>query len=99
MATIERVGAGKGISRAGAPTALYGINPHAGENGLFCEGEEEEKLAPGIERARQKGIDASGPFPADTLFYRASRGDSTLSSPAITIRAPRRSRRCSSTRG
>lgn len=55
--------------------AVCGINPHAGENGLFGEGEEEEKLAPGIARARQEGIDASGPFPADTLFYRASRGD------------------------
>ena len=77
MATIERVepGAGKGISSAGAPTALCGINLRAGENGLFGEGEEEEKLALGIERARQEGIDASGPFPADTLFYRASRGD------------------------
>jgi 4-hydroxythreonine-4-phosphate dehydrogenase len=55
--------------------AVCGINPHAGENGLFGEGEEEEKLIPGIERAQKEGIEASGPFPADTLFYRASRGD------------------------
>ncbi|MEF2549926.1 4-hydroxythreonine-4-phosphate dehydrogenase PdxA [Aurantimonas sp. A2-1-M11] len=55
--------------------AVCGINPHAGENGLFGEGEEEEKLVPGIEQARREGIDASGPFPADTLFYRANRGD------------------------
>lgn len=55
--------------------AVCGINPHAGENGLFGNGEEETKLAPGITRARSEGIDASGPYPADTLFYRAIRGD------------------------
>ncbi|MCJ8141153.1 4-hydroxythreonine-4-phosphate dehydrogenase PdxA [Falsirhodobacter halotolerans] len=55
--------------------AVCGINPHAGENGLFGEGEEEEKLIPGIERAQADGIDVQGPLPADTLFYRASRGD------------------------
>lgn len=55
--------------------AVCGINPHAGENGLFGNGEEEEKLIPGIERARAENIDVSGPYPADTLFYRAARGD------------------------
>ncbi|MDQ0253023.1 4-hydroxythreonine-4-phosphate dehydrogenase [Evansella vedderi] len=55
--------------------AVCGINPHAGENGLFGNGEEEEKLIPGIERAKAEGIDASGPHPADTLFFRAARGD------------------------
>jgi 4-hydroxythreonine-4-phosphate dehydrogenase len=55
--------------------AVCGINPHAGENGLFGEGEEEEKLIPGIERAQKEGIDVQGPLPADTLFYRATRGD------------------------
>jgi len=55
--------------------AVCGINPHAGENGLFGNGEEEQKLVPGIERARAEGIDASGPYPADTLFFRAMRGD------------------------
>ncbi|MEK8129492.1 4-hydroxythreonine-4-phosphate dehydrogenase PdxA [Paenibacillus filicis] len=55
--------------------AVCGINPHAGENGLFGEGEEEEKLVPGIERARAEGINVTGPYPADTLFFRAARGD------------------------
>lgn len=55
--------------------AVCGINPHAGENGLFGNGEEEEKLIPGIERARAEGIDVTGPYPADTLFFRAGRGD------------------------
>lgn len=55
--------------------AVCGINPHAGENGLFGNGEEEEKLQPGIERAQQEGINVVGPLPADTLFFRAGRGD------------------------
>lgn len=66
------------LSKAGQTSpriAVCGINPHAGENGLFGEGEEEEKLIPGIERAQKEGIDVQGPLPADTLFYRATRGD------------------------
>ncbi|CAG9621458.1 4-hydroxythreonine-4-phosphate dehydrogenase PdxA [Sutcliffiella rhizosphaerae] len=55
--------------------AVCGINPHAGENGLFGNGEEEEKLLPGIERAQSEGINVEGPYPADTLFFRAGRGD------------------------
>ncbi|MGI6126058.1 MAG: 4-hydroxythreonine-4-phosphate dehydrogenase PdxA [Planifilum sp.] len=54
---------------------VCGINPHAGENGLFGDGEEEEKIVPAVTRARAEGILASGPHPADTLFYRAVRGD------------------------
>ncbi|MCL6460182.1 MAG: 4-hydroxythreonine-4-phosphate dehydrogenase PdxA, partial [Gorillibacterium sp.] len=55
--------------------AVCGINPHAGENGLFGYGEEEEKIVPAVERAQQEGILAYGPLPADTLFYRARKGD------------------------
>jgi len=55
--------------------AVCGINPHAGENGLFGEGEEAEKLVPAIKRAQAEGLDVSGPHPADTLFFRAVRGD------------------------
>ena len=58
--------------------AVCGINPHAGENGLFGYGEEEEKVAPGVAAARADGIDAVGPLPADTIFFRASRGDFDL---------------------
>ncbi|MBI1367807.1 MAG: 4-hydroxythreonine-4-phosphate dehydrogenase PdxA [Planctomycetes bacterium] len=51
---------------------VCGLNPHAGEHGLF--GDEEERLiAPAITMAREQGIDARGPFPADTLFIEASR--------------------------
>jgi len=66
------------LSRAGYQNpriAVCGINPHAGENGLFGEGEEEEKLVPGIQQALSEGINVSGPYPADTLFFRAVRGD------------------------
>ncbi|WP_243300203.1 4-hydroxythreonine-4-phosphate dehydrogenase PdxA [Bacillus litorisediminis] len=55
--------------------AVCGINPHAGENGLFGYGEEEEKVIPGVEKAQKEGINAVGPLPADTLFFRAVRGD------------------------
>jgi len=55
--------------------AACGINPHAGENGLFGYGEEEEKIIPAIEKAQQEGINVQGPLPADTLFFRAKRGD------------------------
>ncbi|MEK5325835.1 4-hydroxythreonine-4-phosphate dehydrogenase PdxA [Aeribacillus sp. FSL M8-0254] len=66
------------LTRAGKENpsiAVCGINPHAGENGLFGNGEEEEKLIPGIQKAQVEGINATGPYPADTLFYRAVRGD------------------------
>jgi len=58
--------------------AVCGINPHAGEGGLFGHGEEAAKVAPGIARARGEGIDAMGPLPADTTFFRAVRGDFDL---------------------
>ncbi len=50
--------------------AVCGLNPHAGEHGLFGD-EDAEHIAPAIERARSSGIDASGPHPADTVFYQA----------------------------
>lgn len=55
--------------------AVCGINPHAGENGLFGYGEEEEKVVPAVERAQKEGINTVGPLPADTLFFRTTRGD------------------------
>ena len=58
--------------------AVCGINPHAGEDGLFGYGEEETKIAPAIEICRAKGWNVEGPLPADTLFFRAQRGDFDL---------------------
>jgi 4-phospho-D-threonate 3-dehydrogenase / 4-phospho-D-erythronate 3-dehydrogenase len=69
------------LQRAGIPApriAVCGINPHAGENGLFGYGEEEEKIVPAIERLQADGIDARGPLPADTVFFVAGRGDYDL---------------------
>jgi 4-hydroxythreonine-4-phosphate dehydrogenase len=57
---------------------ICGINPHAGENGLFGHGEEAEKIEPAVAACRAKGWDVEGPFPADTLFFRAQRGDFDL---------------------
>ena len=51
------------------------INPHAGENGLFGQGEELEKIVPAVRACQAKGWDVEGPLPADTLFFRAGRGD------------------------
>ncbi len=50
--------------------AVAGVNPHAGEGGMFGR-EEIETIAPAIAAARELGIEASGPFPPDTVFMRA----------------------------
>jgi 4-hydroxythreonine-4-phosphate dehydrogenase len=49
--------------------AVLGFNPHAGENGIFGD-EERRIIAPAIERARKRGIDAYGPLAADTAFVK-----------------------------
>src|SRR5262245_20782848 len=54
--------------------AVAGLNPHAGEHGLFGR-EDGEVIAPAIEACRTRGVDVSGPFPADTVFVRARRGE------------------------
>jgi len=54
--------------------AVSGINPHAGENGLLGA-EDREQLLPAVERAREGGIEASGPWPPDTVFLRGSEGE------------------------
>jgi 4-hydroxythreonine-4-phosphate dehydrogenase len=51
--------------------AVAGLNPHCGENGLFGD-EEERIIAPAIVQGRQEGIDVSGPFPPDTVFFTAA---------------------------
>ena len=54
--------------------ALAGLNPHAGEDGLMGT-EEQRVLRPAVEAARARGIEIEGPFPGDTIFGRASRGE------------------------
>jgi len=55
-----------------ARVAVAGLNPHAGENGLFGE-EEITDIRPAVEWARAQGWDVEGPLPPDTLFYLAVR--------------------------
>lgn len=56
----------------GARIAVAGLNPHAGEHGLFGR-EEIDEIAPAIAMARQRGWCVEGPFPPDTVFYMAVR--------------------------
>jgi 4-hydroxythreonine-4-phosphate dehydrogenase len=65
------------LPRFGMPEArlaLCGLNPHAGEAGLLGA-EEGQVLAPAVAAARQRGVRIEGPFPADTIFVRAVRGE------------------------
>jgi 4-hydroxythreonine-4-phosphate dehydrogenase len=54
--------------------ALAALNPHAGEHGLMGS-EDDETLAPAVERCRADGVNVVGPLPADTVFVRARRGE------------------------
>jgi 4-hydroxythreonine-4-phosphate dehydrogenase len=54
--------------------AVAGLNPHAGDGGNFGR-EEIDIIAPAVTQAKARGINAEGPFPADTVFVRARRGD------------------------
>ncbi|UAL48023.1 4-hydroxythreonine-4-phosphate dehydrogenase PdxA [Sutcliffiella horikoshii] len=63
--------ASKIVSKAGITPkiAIAGLNPHAGDDGLLGN-EENEIISPAIEEARKNGVDVHGPFPADTIFLR-----------------------------
>jgi 4-phospho-D-threonate 3-dehydrogenase / 4-phospho-D-erythronate 3-dehydrogenase len=61
-----------GRLKANPRIAVAGLNPHAGENGLFGD-EENREIRPAVEWAKAQGIPVSGPFPPDTLFYLAAR--------------------------
>jgi len=69
--------ADEAVRRLGVRTptiAVAGLNPHAGENGLFGR-EEIEQIAPAIRAARSGGMKIVGPLPPDTLFPRAAAGE------------------------
>jgi 4-hydroxythreonine-4-phosphate dehydrogenase len=55
--------------------AVCGLNPHAGENGLFGNGEEERIILPAIEKMKAKGCQLTGPLPPDTAFTESRRRD------------------------
>jgi len=66
---IEMTAAAMQRLRGRKPRLLVnGLNPHAGENGLFGGGEEEQFIIPAMEKARALGIDLTGPLPPDTAF-------------------------------
>jgi 4-hydroxythreonine-4-phosphate dehydrogenase len=65
------------LPRFGLPApriAVAGLNPHAGEHGLFGH-EEQVAITPAIDACRARGVDVAGPFPGDTIFVRARRGE------------------------
>lgn len=66
-----------GVRKLGVPQprlAIAGLNPHAGEGGLF--GDEEIKIiAPAVAEARRQGYDVSGPYAGDTVFFRTLQGE------------------------
>lgn len=64
---------GVALGIAAPRIAVAGLDPHAGEGGLFGD-EEIRIIAPAIEAARAEGIDASGPWPGDTVFMQARNG-------------------------
>lgn len=68
QAALQRMGI------AAPRIAVAGLNPHAGEGGLFGD-EEILHIAPAIADARAAGMDASGPYAPDTIFMRARRGE------------------------
>jgi 4-hydroxythreonine-4-phosphate dehydrogenase len=68
--TVEAVQRVKGKA---PKIAVCGLNPHAGENGLFGRGEEESIIAPAIAAAKAQGIQIEGPLPPDTAFIAAKR--------------------------
>ncbi len=65
------------LGRARPRIAVCGLNPHAGEHGLFGE-EDEEFIRPAVERCRAMGLDVEGPVAADTIFFRAAAGSHDL---------------------
>lgn len=67
----------KRLGLAEPRVAVAGLNPHSGEGGLFGR-EEIDHITPAVEQLRANGIDATGPVPPDTVFYRASRGEFDL---------------------
>jgi 4-hydroxythreonine-4-phosphate dehydrogenase len=52
---------------------IAGLNPHAGDSGLFGT-EDDQEIAPAVEEARRRGFDVEGPVPPDTLFAKAATG-------------------------
>jgi 4-hydroxythreonine-4-phosphate dehydrogenase len=63
----------KKLGKAMPRIAVAGLNPHAGENGLFGK-EEIQEISPAVNRMKEKGINVEGPIPPDTVFLQAVEG-------------------------
>lgn len=75
LETIRLTDAGlQGMGIAGPRLAVAALNPHSGDDGLVGR-EEIEVIEPAVEVARAEGIDVHGPVPADSVFFRAIRGE------------------------
>lgn len=81
MATTDRILGrirltAESLSQFGVPNpriAVAGLNPHAGESGMFGD-EEETQIIPAIRQAQSEGLNVTGPLPPDSVFWRASTG-------------------------
>ena len=74
MAHAALAARGRALGRTAAPRlAVAGLNPHAGEGGLFGR-EELDHIAPAVAQARAEGLDVHGPLPPDTVFMQARQG-------------------------
>ena len=65
------------LGKAKPRIAVCGLNPHAGEHGLFGT-EDEQFIAPAVREARDRGIDCEGPVAPDTIFFKAAKGSHDL---------------------
>jgi len=74
VATVTAAGLRRDLGISRPRIAIAGLNPHAGEGGAF--GDEEARIvAPAVALARAAGVDAHGPFPPDSVFFRAAAGE------------------------
>ncbi|GBE05123.1 MAG TPA: 4-hydroxythreonine-4-phosphate dehydrogenase PdxA [Nitrospirae bacterium] len=75
LRTIEFAARGADMLNIKNPRiAVAGLNPHAGESGIFGK-EETEAIIPAVQKAEDKGINVTGPHPPDVVFYKALKGD------------------------
>jgi 4-hydroxythreonine-4-phosphate dehydrogenase len=74
VVSVTEAGLRRDLGIARPRIAVAGLNPHAGEGGAF--GDDEARIVvPAVREARRRGVDAAGPFPPDSVFFRAAAGE------------------------